>query len=114
MSFFVWFLYAFRAVEKIVSKFVEEVEVDGTWNIMLDVDGLGLDAPRSIRSRRYCFETGRPPSTYHFLSCELLEKANRYCKSLCPPITILHLIVSCYNPYAEVASWKYNFCLGLI
>ena len=28
MSCFVRFLYAFRAVEKIVSKFVEEVEVD--------------------------------------------------------------------------------------
>ena len=34
ISFFVCFLYAFKAAEKIVSKFVEEVEVDGTWDIM--------------------------------------------------------------------------------
>ena len=30
MSFFVCFLYAFRALEKISSKFEEDVEVDGT------------------------------------------------------------------------------------
>ena len=30
ISFFVCFLYAFKAAEKIVSKLVEDVEVDGT------------------------------------------------------------------------------------
>ena len=34
MSFFVCFLYAFKAAENIVSKFVEDVEVDGTWDIV--------------------------------------------------------------------------------
>ena len=34
MSFFVFFLYASKAAEKIVSKFVEYVEVDGTWGIV--------------------------------------------------------------------------------
>ena len=33
MSFFVCFLYAFKAAENIFSKFVEEVEVDGTFDI---------------------------------------------------------------------------------
>jgi hypothetical protein len=30
MSFFVCFLYAFKASEKIASKFVEDVDVEGT------------------------------------------------------------------------------------
>ena len=34
MSFFVCFLYSFKAAVKIVSKFWEEVEVDGTWDIV--------------------------------------------------------------------------------
>ena len=34
ISFFVCFLYAFKAAENIVSKFVEDVEVDGTWDIV--------------------------------------------------------------------------------
>lgn len=34
MSFFVCLLYVFKAAEKIVSKFVEDVEVDGTWDIV--------------------------------------------------------------------------------
>jgi hypothetical protein len=34
MSFFVCFLYSFKAAKKIVSKFVEEVEVDGTCDIV--------------------------------------------------------------------------------
>ena len=34
MSFFVCFLYDFKAVEKIDSKFVGDVEVDGTWDIV--------------------------------------------------------------------------------
>ena len=34
MSFFVCFLYAFKAAEMIVSKFVEDVEVDGTWDMV--------------------------------------------------------------------------------
>jgi hypothetical protein len=34
ISFFVCFLYAFKASVKIVSKFVEGVEVDGTWDIV--------------------------------------------------------------------------------
>ena len=33
MSFFVCFLYTFKASEKIVSKFVEEMEVDETFDI---------------------------------------------------------------------------------
>jgi hypothetical protein len=33
MSFFVCFLYAFKAAENIVSKFGEEVEVDRSWDI---------------------------------------------------------------------------------
>ena len=42
MSFFVCLWYAFKAVVKIVSKFVKEVEVDGTWDIVL-VEGAWLD-----------------------------------------------------------------------
>jgi len=43
MSFFVCFLYAFRAAVKIVSNFVEEVAVDGTWDIVLAwLDALGI------------------------------------------------------------------------
>ena len=34
MSFFVCFLYSFKAAAKMVSKFVEEVDVDGTWDIV--------------------------------------------------------------------------------
>ena len=34
-SFFVCFLYAFKAPEKSVSKFVGDVEVDETWDIVL-------------------------------------------------------------------------------
>jgi hypothetical protein len=38
MSFFVCFLYAFKASEKIASKFVEDLEVEGTcegaWDIV--------------------------------------------------------------------------------
>jgi hypothetical protein len=44
MSFFVCLLYVFKAAVKIVSKFGEEVEVDGTWDIMTLVEGLGSDA----------------------------------------------------------------------
>jgi hypothetical protein len=44
MSFFVCFLYAFKAAEKILSKSVEYVEVDETWDIALFVEGVGLDA----------------------------------------------------------------------
>ena len=43
MSFFVRFLYAFRAAEKIVSKFVEEGELD---DIMLVAGGLGFSISR--------------------------------------------------------------------
>ena len=34
ISFFVFFLYASKAAEKIVSKFVEYVEVDRAWDIV--------------------------------------------------------------------------------
>lgn len=34
MSFFVCFLYSFKAAVKIVSKSGEDVEVDGTWDIV--------------------------------------------------------------------------------
>ena len=34
MSFFVCFLYVFKASEKTDSKFKEDVEVDGTWDIV--------------------------------------------------------------------------------
>jgi hypothetical protein len=44
MSFFVCFLYAFKAAVKIVSKFVEEVEVDGAWYMMVLVGELGAQA----------------------------------------------------------------------
>jgi hypothetical protein len=44
MSFFVCFLYAFKAAVKIVSKFVEEVEGDGTWYMMELVGELGAQA----------------------------------------------------------------------
>ena len=36
MSFFVWSLYTSKAALKIVSKSVEDVAVDGTWDMMLD------------------------------------------------------------------------------
>ena len=42
MSFFVRCLYASMAAVKIVSKIVEEVEADGTWDIGL-VEGDCLD-----------------------------------------------------------------------
>ena len=35
MSFFVCFLYSFKATVNIASKFVEEAEVDGTWDIVV-------------------------------------------------------------------------------
>ena len=35
MSFFVFFLYAFKAAVKMVSKFGEEVVVGVTWDIVL-------------------------------------------------------------------------------
>jgi hypothetical protein len=34
MSFFVFFLYAFKESEKIASKFMEDVDVEGTWDIV--------------------------------------------------------------------------------
>ena len=34
MSFFVCFLYVFKAAEKTDSKFNENVDVDGTWDIV--------------------------------------------------------------------------------
>ena len=43
MSFFVCLLYAFKAAVKIVSKFVEETTVGGTWDIV-QVDGARLQA----------------------------------------------------------------------
>ena len=43
MSRFVCFLYSFKAAVKIVSKFVEKVEKDGTCDIVL-VEGAWLDA----------------------------------------------------------------------
>jgi hypothetical protein len=52
MSFFVCFLYAFKAAVKIVSKFGEEVEVDGTWDIMTLVEGLGSDAQVQAQGSR--------------------------------------------------------------
>ena len=44
ISFFVCFLYAFKAAANIVSKFVEEVEADGTGDMMVLVGFLDLDA----------------------------------------------------------------------
>ena len=35
MSFFVFLLYASKAAVKMVSKFVEEVAVDGIWDIVI-------------------------------------------------------------------------------
>ena len=43
MSFFVSFPYAFKASVKMASKPVEEMEVDGTWDI-LRTEGTRLDA----------------------------------------------------------------------
>jgi hypothetical protein len=51
MSFFVCFLYAFKVAVKSASKLVEDVELEGACDIMLVVEGLGLDAqPPKIRS----------------------------------------------------------------
>ena len=44
ISFFVCFLYAVNAFAKIVSKFVEEAETDGTWDMMVLVGCLESDA----------------------------------------------------------------------
>jgi len=41
MSRFVCFLYASKAAVKIVSKFVEEATVDGTWDMVL-IEGAWL------------------------------------------------------------------------
>ena len=38
ISFLVCFLYASKAAVNIVSKFVEDVEVDGTWDIVFVVE----------------------------------------------------------------------------
>jgi hypothetical protein len=43
MSFFVCFLYVSKTAENNVSKFGEEVEVDGTWDIMLVIEGAGRE-----------------------------------------------------------------------
>ena len=54
MSFFVWFLYAFRAAEKIVSKFMEEIEVE---DIKLVADVLGFSSSRDkIRAQEDALE----------------------------------------------------------
>ena len=42
MSFFVFFLYASKAAEKIVSKFVEYVEVDRAWDIVYRKELVGF------------------------------------------------------------------------
>lgn len=52
MSFFVCFWYASKAAAKIVSKFLEEVAVDGTRDIGL-VAGNGLDVYRKFVCNRY-------------------------------------------------------------
>ena len=41
ISFLVCLLYAFKAAESIVSKFVEEVEVNGTWDIVQSMELVG-------------------------------------------------------------------------
>ena len=74
MSFFVWFLYAFRAAEKIVSKIVEEVEVDETWDIVTRWTWVARSSSRDMideRSRAHDRADNRPDT--YFLSCERLE-----------------------------------------
>ena len=41
MSFFVCLLYVFKAAAKMVSKLVDEVEEDGTWDIVKSKERVG-------------------------------------------------------------------------
>ena len=51
--FFVCLLYVVKAAVNIVSKFVEEVEADGTWDMMVLVGGLESNAQiKPIRTVR--------------------------------------------------------------
>ena len=52
ISFFVCFLYAFNASANIVSKCVEEVEVDGTWDMMILVGCLESDGQAQTQGIR--------------------------------------------------------------
>ena len=52
ISFFVCFLYVVKASVNIVSKFVQEVEADGTWDMMILVGGLESDAQAQAQGIR--------------------------------------------------------------
>src|ERR1700677_221900 len=69
ISFFVCFLYAFKAAVKMVSKFVEEVEVDGTWDMMILVGELGSDAQAQAQGIRSIRGTGTSALAHGFASC---------------------------------------------
>jgi hypothetical protein len=115
MSFPVCFLCSFKAATKFVSKFVEEVEVDGTWDMMVLVEGLGSDAQAQAQRIISIRGTGAPAHVvasclassigalkYRQLSSEQdpdLIQFFRLFSSL--PITNFYLAVSCYDPYAE-------------
>ena len=52
ISRFVCFLYSFRAAAKIVSKLVEEEEVDGTWDIVLVKESGWMFMKNKVASRQ--------------------------------------------------------------
>jgi hypothetical protein len=60
MSFFVCLLYTFKAAAKMVSKFVEEVEEDGTWDIAKSKERVGC-----LREIKKVAEKGRKTRLTH-------------------------------------------------
>ena len=114
MSFFVWFLYAFRAAEKIVSKFVEEVEVDGTWDIVTRWTWVARSSSRDMideRTRAHDRADNRPDT--YFLSCERLELGFTNRSVWFFFFSSNHHFICLLIILTPKASWKFTLCLGL-
>jgi hypothetical protein len=113
MSFFVCCLYAFKADVKIVSKFVEEVEVDGTWDIVtvLVVEPVGCSSSGNKIDKRHGCTSSESLFFYRRPSVAFRgERSKTPTKT--PTATVIHfqslsfssnqhifcLLVSFYNP----------------
>lgn len=85
---------------KSASKLVEGVEVEGTWDIMLVVEGLGLDANRDkIDSEaRAHSQMARP----YFLSSEQHYATRFQSLSFSFNHHFVYLLVPFYNPYSKI------------